>query len=993
MRRFLSIALVALATQPLRAQGAIAGHVVGPDSRPIEAASLRAERLDRSIAGEATSDATGAFRMSALAAGTYTVTARRVGYREARLVSVRVAEGQTVTLDVTLTQAPRQLSTIHVVTSPTSIDASTPELTVRLDRTATELLPSARDASSLIALIPGARKEQLWGGAPGVSNDYQLDGVSMNHPGLGGDFLALSVDWIEALDIRGLGAGAEHGNFQGGIINAITKTGSNERRFAMRTNVESARLTASNFNRDEQGVEPAGRREFSGEALGPVARDRLFYFVAGQFVDRDLRSPNLSTADARDFQSVREEQLNARGVGKLTWLPALGQRVDLLAGFTSVVMEHAGINGVDDPSATVKVSQPTGFYELAWNNTASARNVFTAKVAGFSSREMRSGYGGLSVPGVQLMQLGRMPTLHNAAFDSRAEPLSRSGSVAWQSLWNVKSSSHRAVLGADFTRGTWREKRTRNGGLTWRPYTAGDTNFDAFDATTWDATASEWGGEVRLDSDVASEALFLQDYVSIGSRLTVTPGIRWGRWRGFITPPRCPLTTGLPAPGPCGRFEAVRDDAFDPRLGVAWDVTGRNTLAIKAHVGRYHQGMYSLFFDRVQGANVYTNQRFYYTAPPLTSASETFTPGERDTPGSGFSTFFDEIVLNESGRVEHYRQPYVDQFVVGVEKTFGPAWKGEVVYTHRKNGDIVGLVDRNRATNYSPIYNVAVDHRFATGRVLDARGDPLVIPVMYVSNRDLVRTLYSCGDTGTAPCPNLIAGYSASDSANLPWAPDLVLTSVPEAHRKYQQLSMLLRTEQRRWRGEASLTGARLRGNVPGVTGYGSAGTRFSAGPFVRPNEAINSDGFLPDALEMEGKIWLTARLSYSLQAGLLFTHTLGERFAPTFRFENRYTYADGLGAVLPYTLFPQILGQSMFVEPRGSRQYASRDVMDAHLEWRPRGRLVVTMDVFNVGGANALTLINTNIGDQTLSDPTSFFGAPRLRVAPRTLRVGLRVD
>ena len=38
------------------------------------------------------------------------------------------------------------------------------------------------------------------------------------------------------------------------------------------------------LNADEQGIEQAGRREFSGEALGPIAHDRLFYFVAGQYV-------------------------------------------------------------------------------------------------------------------------------------------------------------------------------------------------------------------------------------------------------------------------------------------------------------------------------------------------------------------------------------------------------------------------------------------------------------------------------------------------------------------------------------------------------------------------------------------------------------------------------------------------------------------------------------------------------------------------------------
>src|SRR6185503_1398208 len=301
------------------AQSAIAGTVLD-NGRPVEGAAVYAQRSDNSIAREAITDASGGFRLTPLTPGLYTVTVRKVGYRSAEQRAVRVAEGQTVSLGVLLTQAPRQLSTIQVVTSPTSIDASTPELTTRLDRQFTELLPSARDASSLIALIPGARKDQLWGGAPGVSNDYQLDGVSMNHPGIGGDFLSLSIDWIESLDVRGLGAGAEHGNFQGGIINAVTRTGSNTFKSSVRTNYESARFNGSSLIPNEQGVEQAGRRELSGEALGPIARDRLFYFVAGQLVDRDMRSPDLATQTRDDFQRVRESHLDARALGKVTWL-------------------------------------------------------------------------------------------------------------------------------------------------------------------------------------------------------------------------------------------------------------------------------------------------------------------------------------------------------------------------------------------------------------------------------------------------------------------------------------------------------------------------------------------------------------------------------------------------------------------------------------------------------------------------------------------------
>ncbi|MFN2565110.1 MAG: TonB-dependent receptor domain-containing protein [Gemmatimonadaceae bacterium] len=977
-------------------RSALTGVVLTEDGRPIGAASVTVARTDGAApSGESLTDSAGAFRVGPLTAGVYRVTVRRLGYRSAELPALRLAVGETRSVRVTLTQAPRQLSTVVVVTSPAAVDVGTPELPAHFDRTAASLLPTGRNASSLVALVPGSHRDALWGAASTAANNYKLDGVSINHPGSGGDFLLLSVDWIEALEVRGLAAGAEHGNFQGGSINAITRSGSNVRRAALRVSYESPRLTATNLDLNEEGSEQAGRREINGEVLGPLACDRLFYFAAGQLVDRDVRAPSLATPAPRDFQSVQEEHRTGRGLVKLTWLPAAGDRVDVLAGRSGARVEHHGVNGIDDDAATRRVSAPATFYEAAWTRARSARATLDVRIAGFTGHESRRGYAGPSVPAVQILQLGRQPVYQNAAFDERLEPSSIGGNVTWRGWRHVLGADHQLVLGAELGRGSWRESRTRNGGVTWRPYTSSITGtFDPANTATWQATGSDWGGEMRLDSDVASGAAFIQDYVTIGTRLTVTPGLRYGRWAGWLTP-AC-VTSGSATGGCPPRFRAVHDDAIDPRIGAVWDVTGRSTLALKAHWGRYHQGMFTLFFDRAEGAGVYTNHRFYYAAPPLTHARTTFTPEQRDalTGPGGFSPFYDEEILDESGRVEGYRQPYVDQTVLGVEKTLGPGWKVALLYTHRRNGDIVGLVDRNRARNYSVIRNVKVEHRLGFGRILDANGRELVLPEVYVSNGDLKAALIDLAPMG--PGSGRIAGFTFAEIEGLFYQPDVVLAAIPEARRRYDQLTLWLRADHASWRADGSLTAARLRGNVAGVTGHGTAGTRFSAGPFVRPNEAINFYGALPDATEFEGKLWLTARLPHALHGGIFLTHVLGERTTPTFRIAGHYRYIDATGADLPSDyIFRQILGQTVFVEPRGSRSYASRTNLDAHLEWRApgRARLVVAADVFNVLGSNAIVSVKTAIDDQVIADPTSRLGATRLRVPPRTVRLGVRVE
>ncbi|MEO5568971.1 MAG: TonB-dependent receptor, partial [Gemmatimonadaceae bacterium] len=932
---------------------AIIGVVVGSDERPVAGARVRARRSSRddSTAREVFSDTHGAFRLDGLLSGTYIVSARRLGYVAAEMPVLRLGTAQTATLRVTLSATSNQLSAIVVVASPLTIEVDNAELRRRIDRRDISVLPTAHDASSLIALIPGARPNQLWGGAGAVANDYRIDGISFNHPGAGGDFVRLPVDWVEAIEVRGLGAGAEYGNFQGGVINAVTKTGGNAAHVLLRGNYESGRLTASNLALDELGSEQAGRRELSAQVLGPLRRDRLFYFLAGQHVDRDVRSPNLATA-AADYLATTEVHRDDRILGKLTLALGRGDHLDALLGGVANETMHAGINGSDDPSALRRASSRTAVYQIGLTRIRDLRNTIELRIGGFHGTRSDLGYAGSGVPSVQFLQSGRQPSFQNAAFDERVAPSSVSGSAIWRAWRHLVGVDHHVAIGTELERAGWRDDRTRNGGLTWRPFSSGLPGINATDATTWKTTGSDWGGDFHVNSVALNSAVFVQDDILIGTSLTLSLGARYGRWDAALKPP----CDSVCRP----RFHVASAAAMDPRAGIVWDVNGRRDLTLKAHFGRYHQRMFPLFVDRAEGVNAYTNQRFYYAAPPLTDSRTVFTPAQRDAlladttgNGVGFSSYI-ESILDESGVVDRYRQPYVDQSMASVEKTIGSRWKVEAMLTHRANGDIVGLVDRNRASNYSVLRNVSVRDRLGFGQVLDANRQPLVLAVVYIANKDLDSVLTS-GSRGTPR----VGPYTLADVPNLKFNPDVALTTIPEAKRTYDQATLSLRTVQPRWRADGSVTAVRMRGNVAGVTGFGTVGTDFSAGPFVRPNEATNFSGDLPDASHFEGKLWLAAMLPHSVQAGLIYTHVLGEPFTPTFTLNGRYRYSLG-DTLLDAELFKRVIGQTIFVEPRGARHYASRTIVDAHVDWRPGGDArrgpVITFDVFNLTGSHALT-------------------------------------
>ncbi len=970
------------------ASGSIQGTVTTEDGKPVADATVRVARNDGTASRELASSENGTFTFSALPPGLYRLTARRIGFREAQITSLRIVAGQATEIRVRLTASPTQLSTVEVRVTPTSIDGTTSELARRIDVGNVALVPMSRDANGLIDLIPGASRGFVWGGAGDASNNYQLDGVSVNHPGVGGDFLAPGIDWIEALEIRGLGAGAEYGEFQGGLINAITKTGSNDWRGSMRANYISPSLTSSNIKRDEEGAEQSMRREFSGEMRGPIVPDRLFYFLGGIVIDRDVHVPNFDSTVAGEFRDVQQNFRDLRGIAKLTLLPGSRDRVDALFGRTDNRTERAGLNGIDDPAATSKVRSPTSFYEANWSRTGVASS-FDARMAGFTSREARLGYEGSGVPGIQVFSRGRQPRYQNAAFNEESEPRSIGGNLSWKRQSPLRNGENRLVIGAEYTRGWWKNNRTRNGGLTWMPYAnQGTGRVDPANPQTWPDVANQWGGEIRLESDVEDAAIYVQDYLTLMPNLTITPGLRYGRWTGSLTPSDTSRA----------RFLAVRHQAFDPRLGVVWDVSGRNDFVLKTHWGRYHQGMNSVFFDRAKGADVYSNEQFYFQGPDLSDPRKVYTPAQRDANRNvftGFSPTFVESILNEAGAVENYRQPYVEQAILSAEKRFGPKWKLELFYTNRVNKDIVGLVDRNLADNYSPLRNIAVKDGVFGQTILDQFGNPLILPVVWVSNYDLRADLLRRLNNIGRPLPPT-PGYTFADIDRLTFNPDIALTTVEGARRRFDQVTASLRTEHRHWNGAMSMTYTRLRGNIGGLTGFGTTGTTFSAGAAVRPNEAINFEGELPNFPPLESKLWVTGDMPLGFRVGAFVNFSIGNYFTPLFQVHPRFGFQSFDRTALDDSVFASVRGQTIQLEQRGNRNYPARTIVDLRVERRfsaPGFAWVFTGDVFNALGSDAIVERNLTINDQAILDPTSTFAAPRRRVNPRALQLGLRVE
>jgi hypothetical protein len=948
----------------------------------------------------------------------FEVRVQALGFRSRVMESVVMGPEGTRVLEVRLESVPIEMEGITVRAERVQIQRENTEFTTRVDEVAIQLLPMAHDVSQLVALTPGARPGHVWGGANFQANNYRVDGLSANHPGLGGDLLQPSINWIERVEVRGLGAGAAFGGFQGGLIDVFTKRGTNLFQGSVRSSVEHNALNNTNLVSTEIGTEVAARYDVEGEVRGPIVRDRLFYYLSGRRVLQDRRALNHLTVVEGRHSPVLEERTETKAFGKLTWMPLPRRTLELSGAYTDTRADNFGMTGYEAPGAAHRYTAPIWFLNASWQEVLGSWGVLEGRVNRFSRDERHDPYGGEDLPGIRTWSVTPPFTAFgNNPFTLRSAPSSTSGTA--QGTFRVRTGGleHMLNVGAEYTRGSFLDRRIRNGGMTWLPMNVRTSQyrFDPVNPATWSLPSvsfvpSQWGGEVWLDADVARAAVFAQTALSLGPRVVLSPGVRWNRWQGWLSP-----RDG-------DRFLAVRAGGWDPRIGLLVDITSDGMFVAKAHWGRYHQDMISQMFDRVAGGDVFTNEEiWYFRGDRFTDPYTRFTLEERDALGAqGLFTRESVVTLNETGPALDYRQPYIDQWLVALEKQFSGFVKMEALYTRRSNKNMVALVDRNRDVNYTRFTQVRVYDE--AGQVLPYGGGSVFLREVYLPNHLLLERL-RCMAAGDCPDAPPIPGFTAADTLNLVWlGPDHVLTTAPDARREFSQFQVNVEVARPTWGASFSFAVTDLEGNLDNVSGYTDP-DNYGPGPYVRVNEGVNAFGKLENYAERELKVSAWGELFWKLRAGAFWTARSGDHYSPQFRLSGQgtYQYRVGTGALIRgpsgfgYTSSPgQILdhrffwpleGHWIFVGPRGAPQVRRRANLDLRVDRMLHLRgydLAFAVDLFNVTDEQSITRLNTmvNNGPSFWQErQTSTFGrtpsnqyyqAPQERVPPRSLRLGL---
>jgi CubicO group peptidase (beta-lactamase class C family) len=984
---------------PAPVQATVEGVVrtVDPE-RPVsgaEVALLREGQTARSIV----SGADGAFRFTSVARGAYVLRVRAPGLLEWS-EALDVPDEGTVERIVHLRRSTVDLDTLRVLGHAMAVRREETEFGPRIDSRAIRSLPVPYEPTDMTAFIPGASGDRIWGGADFRANLYQVDGLSQTHPGTGGPLMSLSPSWIEAVEVRGLGAGADQGNFQGAVVNLVTRSGGDRVEGQVRTSLENHRLNATNIVDGEVGRERARRSEIEGEVGGPIVPGALHYFAAGHLLEENVRARSRLPGFDDPFLPFLEERREGRFFGKLSWTPGTRDRFELSGARNETRVDGWGQDGYMAPEALGRLEQPSTFTTVSWLHGDPTQRFLEARATRATARDSFEPGSGTDVPSVRHFTFGDPPSsvFHNSEFRLHRRPETRSFSARAQSRFTTGPVGHRLQVGGEIGRSRWTDQRQRTAGMTWRP--AGTSGFDPQDTESWvfgEIVPATWGGEVDLHTRMTGDAFWIQDNVALHPRLTLTPGARWGRWQGTL----------LPGGRAEDAIRAVDDSAWEPRMGAIVDVPGAENLLVKAHWGRYHQNLLSQFFDRVEGGEVFSNLELWYHRGHPAGPHTSFTRDERDAlADAGVFHLVELIRLNETGPVSpDYRQPRVDQWLVGVETNVGDRVRLEAVWVDRANRNIVALRDRNLETNYTGFRDILVVAPDGQPYLVD--DEPLRLPEVYIPN-DWILWYLELIASGEAPHFIMPPGMSLADMAGLTYEEDFRLENVSGARRHTRQLQLTAHVLGTGWAGMLSVVYTRVVGNFDSVTGY-QAGSDFErvwdlgAGPWVRPNERANFDGRMPGHAPLDLKLLVHGELPWALRGGAFLRAARGERFTPHFQLSGlAYGYvSEEHGSVLDSRLVHTVAGQRVFTGPRGSARYGDRFALDLRVEREfpvAGNRWSVTADLFNAWNSGVATRINPSLnypsrqvpGTLVSVDSSAVFGAVWSRIPPRTLRLGV---
>jgi hypothetical protein len=691
-----SLAALAPLAVAQNVSGAVAGRANAGDQITV---SNSATGLTRTV----TADADGSYRLSQLPIGDYTLQVSRDGAALGRSIGVNVALGGTTTVNLGGEGNVVNLDALQVIGSRVinRVDVRSTETATNVTREELTRLPVDQSLGSVALLAPGVQAGNstfgglTFGGSSVAENAVYINGLNVTDFYTRQGFSAAPFGFFEEFQVKTGGYSVEFGRSTGGVINAVTRSGTNEFQGGTQLTFEPAALRADaedHYHPDGtvHALSSRDRRQFSKAnvwASGPVVRDRVFLFAMYEQRDDNPRYTN-NVGNTWTNSDTGDGFWGA----KLDWNITDNHLLELLAFSDESDTELSAYN-----------------YNFATGQRGDFQGDSYANSGGKNWSATYTGHFGENFVAKAMYGINNRSSFNRSALDDACTRVTvdSSYSVRYQALGRPVLGCHptgRSVASREDEREATRldfewslgnhllrfgldrellttDQASRYPGPTEQTFALisvrpGDEIWDTSGAFVPAGVTEAVRARRRITGGVfetEANAFYLEDTWSITPNLLVNLGVRWDSFDNRAA-------TGV-------SFIKI-DDMIAPRAGFSWDVNGDGGTKLYGNLGRYYLPVTNNV--NVAFAGGLTDEYTYYVLQGLS---------QQRNPLTG-ATYFEPILGAQIGPVDDrlnvgggdLRQAvdrdmeavFQDEVILGFQSMISQVWSWGVNATYRR---------------------------------------------------------------------------------------------------------------------------------------------------------------------------------------------------------------------------------------------------------------------------------------------------------------------
>jgi Carboxypeptidase regulatory-like domain/TonB dependent receptor/TonB-dependent Receptor Plug Domain len=757
----LLVSILFLLSAPVCAQSAagvagISGVVRDPSGAVVPNAKVVVSSEGQGTLRTIKSNDSGVFTAPALTPGPgYKVAVTAAGFGTWEAKEIILSVGENVDLRVALTIAASTTEVQVAAATPLVQDTKTDLSQVVDSRQITDLPVNGRRVDTFVLLTPGVTNDGNFGLLTfrGVANGntFLLDGNDnteqffVENAGRTRVMSQISQDAVQEFQVVSANFSAEYGKAAGGVVNTVTRSGTNQLHgsgyWFYRNDAMEAHDPFANV------LGPDSRTQAGGSLGGAFVKDKLFYFVNGEFTRRnDPLVDSIVRANIVDSVNQTWVGCGAAAGGSVTPLPSAAQ----CTAINSLLPRFFG-------TFPRKVRQDSAFarmdYHLSDRNTLSAsvnlmffrtpdglQNTISASTSGAAINSNGNDYGHVkngrlswtSTPTnsfVNEFRFGWMSDLEGDDPDlSLVGPLGLlDASIGGQQIGpvsylpRVEPRERRIEFGdnASWTKGTHTLKvgidiadsedysyfiQTRNGSYTYSTVNAFalDYSGNTTGAKNWSSYGQAFG-DPTVDRSIRDYGLYVQDQWRITPKFTANIGARYE----FANLPQPTLFN--PNYSQTGYIHSPKNDIM-PRLGLVYSLNDKTVI----------RAGYGMFYARVPAAtlqDLFTNNSVVVPFYSLSSAAQKAAGPVFPNVLPAIPTVAGLSALSFQFTDPHWKVPYSEQGTFAVEHQFGSAIAATVSYIWSRGVDLYSERDVNLpapGANFTYTFNDASGNQIGT---------------------------------------------------------------------------------------------------------------------------------------------------------------------------------------------------------------------------------------------------------------------------------------